>query len=191
MIISKCWLREEKNIINWEFIGLFIWTNLNPLHPRMLFAKFGWNWLCGSAEDFKFHTFVIISPWKRAALHFKKSWIPFTQECFVPSVVEIGPVVLEKTMKMWKVYNNNDDKSGNGQQTNFDQKSSLEPLSHLSLKCALSQLKFQTWHYHFNYTNKQTITLVIWYMFQLWYMYRSPFLMVKLGKNSSRAIFSG
>ena len=27
--------------------GSFIWTNLNPLHPRMLCAKFGWNWLSG------------------------------------------------------------------------------------------------------------------------------------------------
>ena len=50
----------------------FIWTNLNPLHPRMLCAKFGWNWPSGSGEeDFKissmyFHYFVIISPWKRA-----------------------------------------------------------------------------------------------------------------------------
>ena len=26
----------------------FICTNLNPLHPRMHFAKFGWNWACGS-----------------------------------------------------------------------------------------------------------------------------------------------
>ena len=25
----------------------FIWTNLNPLHPRMLCAKFGWNWPSG------------------------------------------------------------------------------------------------------------------------------------------------
>ena len=36
--------------------GYFIWTNLNPLHPRMLCAKFGWKWLSGSGEeDFKFH----------------------------------------------------------------------------------------------------------------------------------------
>ena len=28
-----------------------IWTNLNPLHPRMLCAKFGWNWPIGSEED--------------------------------------------------------------------------------------------------------------------------------------------
>ena len=30
--------------------GPFIWTNLNPLHPRMLCAKFGWNWPSGSGE---------------------------------------------------------------------------------------------------------------------------------------------
>ena len=52
--------------------GPFIWTNLNPLHPRMLCAKFGWNWLSGSGEEdflimsMYLHYFVIISPWKRA-----------------------------------------------------------------------------------------------------------------------------
>ena len=55
--------------------GPFIWTTLNPLHPRMLCAKFGRNWLRGSGEeDFLisskyFHHFVIISPWKRAGAH--------------------------------------------------------------------------------------------------------------------------
>ena len=29
----------------------FIWRNLNPLHPRMLSAKFGWNWPSGSGEE--------------------------------------------------------------------------------------------------------------------------------------------
>ena len=29
----------------------FLWTNLNPLHLRMLCAKFGWNWPTGSGED--------------------------------------------------------------------------------------------------------------------------------------------
>ena len=27
--------------------GLSLWTNLNPLYPGMLFAKFGWNWPSG------------------------------------------------------------------------------------------------------------------------------------------------
>ena len=39
---------------------------------------------------------------------FEQTWIPFTQGCFVPSLVEIGPVVLEKKMKMWKVYRQTD-----------------------------------------------------------------------------------
>ena len=32
-------------------VGPFIWTNLNPLYPRMLCAKFGWNWPIGSGEE--------------------------------------------------------------------------------------------------------------------------------------------
>ena len=43
----------------------------NPLHPRMLCAKLGWNWLSGSWEDFLitsiyFLYFVIISPLEKA-----------------------------------------------------------------------------------------------------------------------------
>ena len=38
---------------------------------------------------------------------FEQTWIPFTQGYFVPSLVEFGPVVLEK-MKMWKVYRQTD-----------------------------------------------------------------------------------
>ena len=55
----------------WKRAGPFIWRNLNPLHPRMLCAKFGWNWLSGSGEEdflvssMYFHYFVIISPWRR------------------------------------------------------------------------------------------------------------------------------
>ena len=73
---------------------VLIWKTLSPFHPK-LYAKFGWNRPNGSAEDFKilsmyFCYFVIISHWKRA-------WpFIFTQGCLVPSLVEIGPVVLEK-----------------------------------------------------------------------------------------------
>ena len=31
----------------WKSAGPIMWTNLNPLHPRMLCAMFGWNWLRG------------------------------------------------------------------------------------------------------------------------------------------------
>ena len=48
---------------------------------------------------------------------------------------------MKKKMKMWKVYDNNDDDNDNNandkdgeQQTNCDQKSSLEPSVQVSLK---------------------------------------------------------
>ena len=64
----------------------------------MICVKFDWKWPCGSGEgDFSnssmyFHYFVIISPWKRQSPSFEQSWI----RCIVPSLVEIGQVVLEK-----------------------------------------------------------------------------------------------
>ena len=39
-----------------------------------------------------FRNFVIISPWERARSLFEQTWISFTQEWFVPSLVEIGRV---------------------------------------------------------------------------------------------------
>ena len=63
----------------------FIWTHLNLLCPS------------GSGEEdllyllIYFRYFVIISPWKR-----EETWIPFIKECFVPNLVEIGIVFLEK-----------------------------------------------------------------------------------------------
>ena len=149
-------------------IGWFlIWTNLNPLHPRKLWAKIGWNWPSGFGEE----EFLISSMnfsllrnylplekgraghlnkleypslkdalgqvwlklaqwfWRRRFFYvvnvffafsklfplckgqgpsFEQNWIPITQLCFVSSLVEIGPVVLEKKMKMWKVHNQQD-----------------------------------------------------------------------------------
>ena len=35
----------------WKRTCPFICTNLNPLHPRMLCVKFGWNWLSASGEE--------------------------------------------------------------------------------------------------------------------------------------------
>ena len=45
-----------------------------------------------------FHYLVIISPWKRAGRgpSLEQTWILFYQWCIVPSLVEIGPEVLEK-----------------------------------------------------------------------------------------------
>ena len=51
---------------------------------------------------------TLLTLWEFTFSSFEETWIPFTQGCFVPSLVEIGPVVLEKKMKMWKVYENDD-----------------------------------------------------------------------------------
>ena len=59
----------------------------------------------------------------------------------MPNLIEIGPAVLEKKMKMWKVYddddndnddNDNDNNDNDRQRTNFDQKNSLEPSAQVS-----------------------------------------------------------
>ena len=54
----------------WKRAGSFIWTNLNPLYPRMIYAEFGWIMPSGSGEEgflsMYFGNFVIISPWKKA-----------------------------------------------------------------------------------------------------------------------------
>ena len=93
---------EIRNYLPLENAGPFIWINLNPLHPRMFCANFGWNWPCGSGEIFfKFcqciFTIPQLSPLgKEHHPSFKQIWIPFTQEFYVPILVEIGPVILEK-----------------------------------------------------------------------------------------------
>ena len=47
----------------------------------------------------------LLSPlMKRHGPLFEQTWISFTQSCFVPSLDEIDSVVLEKSIKMWKVY---------------------------------------------------------------------------------------
>ena len=71
--------------------------------------------------------FTIISPWKRAGSFIWTNLNPLHPGCFVPSLVEIDTVVLEKKMKMWKVYNN-DNNNIDRQQTNLIRK------AHLSLR---------------------------------------------------------
>ena len=79
--------------------------------------------------------FVIIPPpWKRVGPCIWTNLNLFTQGCIVPSLVEFGSMVLEKKMKMWKVYDNDNNNDDDGQRTSFDQKISLEPSALVSLK---------------------------------------------------------
>ena len=50
-LISSMYFRYFVIISPCKRAGPFIWTNLNPLYPRMLCAKFGWNWPSGSGEE--------------------------------------------------------------------------------------------------------------------------------------------
>ena len=63
------------------------WTNLKKLYPKMLYAKFGWNWPSGSGEkDFWILSiFFLLSPLvKGCGPSFEQTWIPFTHCWFVP-----------------------------------------------------------------------------------------------------------
>jgi len=89
----------------------FIWTNLNLLALRMLHTKYQCIPASGSwEEDFWTVTkiFLIlpfIGPQKGLAHLFEQIWIPSPQACFLPSLVEIGLVVLEKKSfqgKSWR-----------------------------------------------------------------------------------------
>ena len=81
-LISSMYFRYFVIISLWKRAGSFIWTNLNPLHPRMLCAKFVWNSASVSGEDdflispMCFRCFVIISPWKKAVPFIWTNMIP-------------------------------------------------------------------------------------------------------------------
>ena len=38
-------------ISHWKRVRPFNWRILNPIHPRILCAKFSWNWSSGSGEE--------------------------------------------------------------------------------------------------------------------------------------------
>ena len=43
----------------WKRAWVFVWTDLNPIYPKMRYAKFGRNWVCCSAEnDFEFRQYI-------------------------------------------------------------------------------------------------------------------------------------
>ena len=86
----------------WKRVGPFIWIKLNSLHQSIHCAKLGWKlaqWLLRRIflkMSMYFHNCTIISPWKRRGPSFEQTWIPITKKSFVPSLVEISPIVLEK-----------------------------------------------------------------------------------------------
>ena len=51
VLISSMYFHYFIIISPWKGAGPFIWTNLNPLHPGILCAKFGWTWPSSSEEE--------------------------------------------------------------------------------------------------------------------------------------------
>ena len=51
-----------------------MWTNWNPLHPRMICAKVGWNWPCVSGEKENVKRLQLD---RRQMTNDQKSWLQF------------------------------------------------------------------------------------------------------------------
>ena len=78
--IRQCIFAIFKNYLSLESAGLFFWTMY--FFAILWFSYLGKWW----------------GPW------FEQTWVPFTTEWFVLSLVEISPVVLEKKTKIYNVY---------------------------------------------------------------------------------------
>jgi hypothetical protein len=82
----------------------FIWTNLNSLHPKIICFKFNFGLLVLEKKIFKifqciFTLLLLPSLGEGQSPLFEETWNHSSQGWFVPSLIKIGPVVLEKIFK--------------------------------------------------------------------------------------------
>ena len=68
---------------------------------------------------------------KGGTLHLNKLESPKAKDAMCQVLLKLAPMIVEKKMKIWKVYNTNNDDNDDGQRTNFDQKSRK---AHLTLR---------------------------------------------------------
>ena len=122
--IISLWIKENCPWFR-HFMYIFLEKGMALHLPKdALFNQFEGNWPCGFGEEGKlsmhFHSFAIISPWQRITLF---TWTNVNLlPCFVPSMVEIGTLILEENLKMWKMLMTMTDT-----RVSFNQKSWLEP----------------------------------------------------------------
>ena len=106
----------------WKRAWPFIWTNMISITQRCFVSSLvEIDPVVLKKQIFKvcqcIFVISLLSPLgKGCCLSFAEIWIPITQGCFVASFVEIGPVVLKKKMKMWKVYRQTDRQMDDRQQ---------------------------------------------------------------------------
>ena len=113
--------------------GLFIWTKLNPLLPKILFANFGRNWLSGSGGGDFFKKFVnVISLYcnylpleKGGALHLNN----LNPRHLRDTLCQVWLKLAQWSWRRWK-FEKFTDRQTDGltdrRRTTSDQKSSLE-----------------------------------------------------------------
>jgi len=127
--ISQC---KMKRPLIGAFLGgnYFLCAKYTNHVPRMLYVKYQSIWTASSWREnlqifTKFYTSLpLIGPQQVPAPWFSQTWIPIPQIWFLPNLVQISSVVLEKKSFKWKVYA--------GRQTSGDHYSSLEPSDHVS-----------------------------------------------------------
>ena len=138
--LGTFWLKIEQF---WPFEEISIFSNGGHLgyrtaltdtilkgdHPRIISAKFGWDWLSSfRGEDFFLNFIPPFSIFSLAAIlvgsrdHRTQFWKGAIQGPFHQSLVQIGSVASEELIKMWKV---------NGRTT--DDGRSVVTIAHLTL----------------------------------------------------------
>ena len=81
---------------------VLLWIKLNPIHPRMLCAKFGWNWLSGSGEE-DFFNFVNELSLFRNYLPLEKGRALYLNKLDSPSPEDaVSQVWLEMSQWIWR-----------------------------------------------------------------------------------------
>ena len=114
MFMYVCWDPKSIDDQTWDFYDmqfLVIQEAHGPHHspekPVQINKHICWKlWLNHNIDlEIRKTMILFIIKWSL----FEKPWVPFTQGCFVPSLVEIGPLVFEKKMKMWNVYKHTTD----------------------------------------------------------------------------------
>ena len=120
-VLIRAGLLKFVLISRWEMAWPFSWTILKSPSPRHALCQVYLHWPTGSGEDF-YMSSVYFRHYRHTPMETNMGlhWIPFTyntQGCFVLSLVEIDPVVLEK-MKLKRL-------KTDGWRTS-DKKSSLE-----------------------------------------------------------------
>ena len=109
---QEFWERRSLNVINLlsflsplgERCGPFFFYKLKFPSPKAILCQFWkklaqWLW---RRQSLKVKELFSLFRYHLPSEAFVRTWIPITQECFLPTLIEIGPVVLNKNRKWQK-----------------------------------------------------------------------------------------